>query len=335
MPSIGIIANPASGKDIRRLVSYATTIDNLEKVNIVKRIILAAQALGVDEILLMPDSFQIGHTVIDDLSHEDKLTANCKVLDLPLTASSSDTTAAAALMERLGVRCAVVLGGDGTCRAAAKGASTLPLLPVSTGTNNVYPLMLEGTVAGMSAAAVALMADPLGCCTRDKRVEVAVNGQYADMALIDAIVTDDIFIGSRAIWETDKIRHIVVTRCHPASIGFSSIAGCREIVRGSDAYGLFLALDNSGEAMLAPVAAGILSEIHILQSGRIPVGVPHVLTMTQDGMVALDGERELKVCRNDTLSFTITQNGPWRVQTSLALEQAAQQGLFRPKRFIK
>lgn len=34
MPPIGIIANPASGKDIRRLVSYATVIDNNEKVNI-------------------------------------------------------------------------------------------------------------------------------------------------------------------------------------------------------------------------------------------------------------------------------------------------------------
>ena len=50
MASIGIIANPASGKDIRRLVSYATTIDNQEKVNIVKRIVLAAQAMGVDTV---------------------------------------------------------------------------------------------------------------------------------------------------------------------------------------------------------------------------------------------------------------------------------------------
>ena len=39
MASIGVIANPASGKDIRRLVSYATTIDNNEKVNICKRIV--------------------------------------------------------------------------------------------------------------------------------------------------------------------------------------------------------------------------------------------------------------------------------------------------------
>lgn len=32
MSKIGIIANPASGKDIRRLVSHATTVDNYEKV---------------------------------------------------------------------------------------------------------------------------------------------------------------------------------------------------------------------------------------------------------------------------------------------------------------
>ena len=56
MPTIGIIANPASGKDIRRLVSYATTIDNREKVNIVKRITLAAQSMGIDRIQFMPDS---------------------------------------------------------------------------------------------------------------------------------------------------------------------------------------------------------------------------------------------------------------------------------------
>ena len=80
MSSIGIIANPASGKDIRRLVSYATTIDNQEKVNIVKRIVLAAQSVGVDQIYFMPDSFQFGWIVIDDLEIDGKLTASCEVL---------------------------------------------------------------------------------------------------------------------------------------------------------------------------------------------------------------------------------------------------------------
>jgi predicted polyphosphate/ATP-dependent NAD kinase len=30
---VGIIANPASGKDIRRLVAYGSVFDNNEKVN--------------------------------------------------------------------------------------------------------------------------------------------------------------------------------------------------------------------------------------------------------------------------------------------------------------
>ncbi len=47
--SIGLIANPASGKDIRRLVAHGTVFDNQEKVNIVRRIILACNAAGVHD----------------------------------------------------------------------------------------------------------------------------------------------------------------------------------------------------------------------------------------------------------------------------------------------
>ncbi|MDI9377286.1 MAG: ATP-NAD kinase, partial [Synergistota bacterium] len=34
MTLVGIIANPASGKDIRRLVAHGSVFDNIEKVNI-------------------------------------------------------------------------------------------------------------------------------------------------------------------------------------------------------------------------------------------------------------------------------------------------------------
>jgi len=40
MSKVGIIANPASGKDIRRLVAYASLVDNRERTNLVRRIIL-------------------------------------------------------------------------------------------------------------------------------------------------------------------------------------------------------------------------------------------------------------------------------------------------------
>lgn len=68
--TIGVIANPASGKDIRRLVSYATTIDNNEKVNICKRIVLAAQGLGVESVVFMPETFMIGWAVREGLESD-------------------------------------------------------------------------------------------------------------------------------------------------------------------------------------------------------------------------------------------------------------------------
>ena len=43
MGPIGIIANPASGKDIRRLVAHASVFDNQEKRNILRRAIHGAQ----------------------------------------------------------------------------------------------------------------------------------------------------------------------------------------------------------------------------------------------------------------------------------------------------
>ena len=45
---VGIIANPASGKDIRRLVAHATTIDNQGKVSIVRCALVGLGAAGVD-----------------------------------------------------------------------------------------------------------------------------------------------------------------------------------------------------------------------------------------------------------------------------------------------
>ena len=44
---VGIIANPASGKDIRRLVAHGSTFDNNEKINIVRRVLLGLDAAGV------------------------------------------------------------------------------------------------------------------------------------------------------------------------------------------------------------------------------------------------------------------------------------------------
>ncbi len=95
MNKIGIIANPASGKDIRRLVSHATTIDNNEKVNIVERIVLSAEAFGVKDILIMPDTFQIGYKVLDNLNTLGELSTNLQIMKMKVRGSIDDTVNAA------------------------------------------------------------------------------------------------------------------------------------------------------------------------------------------------------------------------------------------------
>ena len=44
----GIVANPASGKDVRRLVARASVFDNQEKQAIVRRVLTGMQATDPD-----------------------------------------------------------------------------------------------------------------------------------------------------------------------------------------------------------------------------------------------------------------------------------------------
>ena len=328
MASIGIIANPASGKDIRRLVSYATTIDNNEKVNICQRIVLAAQEFGVEECVFMPETFMIGPKVQDNLISDWKMKAKIRTLDFPIDASVRDTVTSAAMMEKMGTGCIVILGGDGTSRAAMKSIVNTPVISVSTGTNNVYPTLMEGTVVGMAAAAVARMPDPYAACVRDKRIEVYINGQFRDIALIDAVVSADFFSGARAIWNPERIRRIVVSRCHPATIGFSAIPGAYVIVRDTDPFGFAVTLGEGGERVLASIAAGVLTRVGIHDPRRLALGEPYTFVAEERCMIALDGEREIPVAPGDSVRMTVTGNGPWRVLPRKALEEAQRLGMY-------
>ena len=328
MASIGLIANPASGKDIRRLVSYATTIDNNEKVNICKRIVLAARGLGVRDVIFMPDTFTVGYSVQYQLEDDGVLDSNINVLDFLMDGSMKDTVDAAGIMEEMGVGCVVVLGGDGTSRAAAKKLRKTPLLSISTGTNNVYPAMMEGTVAGMAAAAVARLNDPYNVCIHDKRVEVYVNGEYRDMALIDAVISDDTYIGAKAIWDPARIKYIVVSRCHPATIGFSAVPGVYQTVEDTDDFGYAVELGKGGKKVLAPIAAGVLTPMEIASAKKLEFGEKYSYTAAEPAMIALDGEREVKLFAGDRADFVIERNGPWRVLPRKAISMAAQRGLF-------
>lgn len=63
MPCVGVIANPASGRDIRRLVAGASVFGNADKAGIVFRALAGLGAVGVDRALMMPASGGLSATV--------------------------------------------------------------------------------------------------------------------------------------------------------------------------------------------------------------------------------------------------------------------------------
>jgi len=329
MSSIGIIANPASGRDIRRLVSHATVIDNNEKINIVERIILGAQQCGVNKVYMMPDPYNMGYRVEDKLKTSGELRCSIEIIDIYENEGIEDTINSARIMEAKSVGCIITLGGDGTNRAVAKSIVKTPLIPISTGTNNVYPEMIEGTLAGIAAAVVASKKFNKDEFTqKDKRIEIYCLGKLVDIALIDAVISKDVFVGAKAIWQGESIEKIFVTRAHPASIGFSSVIGNKMIIRCEDDFGAVVNINEAYSCILAPMSAGIVVPIPIDEPKVLAFGNEYKYSTKCRGTIALDGEREIEFGPNEDYLFRITRNGPFRVQVKKALETAQKNGFF-------
>ena len=323
---IGIIANPASGKDIRRLIAHASVFDNNEKRSIVRRVVLGAIAAGADRFLYMPDPYRIVEEMFERLDAEASFTE----VETPRSGTALDTTRAAIGMAEAGCSVVVTLGGDGTNRAFAKGWLEAPLIPVSTGTNNVFPRMMEGTLAGAAAGLVASgrlsVAD---VSSQAKRIRVEVEGQADDVALVDAVLLDDRFVAARAVWMPRTLRTLVLARAEPAAVGLSAVGGLLHPVSAADDHALLVEAGEGGEPVLAPIAPGLYLPVPIRSVRELGLGEP--VTVTGAGVLALDGEREFTLRPGQEACLTVLRDGPRVVNVHVALELAARAGLFRQR----
>ncbi len=329
MTLAGIIANPAASKDIRRLVALGRVIPDWEKVNTVRRVMLGLQAVGVDAVVAMADSAHLCERARD----YSQLDLDLSLLPIPSRFSERDTTRAAAAMKDLGVGCLVTLGGDGTNRAVAKGCTSIPVVAISTGTNNVFPAMVEGTLAGMAAGLVALgKLDVEDVAIRSKMLEVYVDEQYRDVALVDVALSRERFVASRAIWDLETLYEVFLTRAEPFGIGLSAVGGQLSPTALSDDAGLRYVLGSpelrGNTRIVAPVAPGVVAEVDISSFQKLELGEP-VHLESRHCTVALDGEREFSVTPDERLSVLLRRNGPSVVDVGLALKTAAQQGALR------
>jgi len=326
---VGIIPNPMSGKDIRRLVACGTVSSNMHKTNIILRLLLGLEAAGVNGVEIMPDVYGIGLEAKERFFRANKSPMNVSFLDMQIKTNEEDSHRASRLLRDLGVGCIITLGGDGTNRLVAKGCGDVPLLPISAGTNNVFPLPVEATVAGMAAGLISRkLLDPEKVLSQRKRLDILKNNEVVDIALIDAVVMRARDIGTRAVWDVGQIKQIVQTCASLSDIGLSSIGGSLHHIHLCDGQGLSVELGEGGCSVLAPIAPGLIKEVSVRSARVIEIGET-VPVRSVPSILALDGERTFRVKPGDKISIRLNKSGPRVVEVHEVLKQATEKGLFR------
>ena len=324
MSLVGIIANPASGKDIRRLVAYGSVFDNQEKVRILRRVLIGLAAVGVERICYMQDYFGIVDRALSQIDIKIPIAA----LNFKLTGTQEDSIQAARAMAGEGANCIVTLGGDGTNRAVVKGNASVPILPISTGTNNVFPAMVEGTIAGLAAGLVAERLVPLSeAALSHTRLEVILNGKMADLALVDALIYDSVFIASRAVWDMDRVKTVFLNRAEPENIGISSIGAQIHPVGPADPMGLCLELGGNGGAVIAAVAPGMIREVFVSAQSVMQIGEEFKIRL-KPSVLALDGEREVEIHQGQEAAIRLGEAGPTVVDVTRTMKAAMKRNIF-------
>jgi predicted polyphosphate/ATP-dependent NAD kinase len=325
-PHVGIIANPASGRDIRRLVAYGTVFDNNEKMAIVRRVLLGLEAVGITQVAYMPErEFGILPRAIDGLTgRQQGSTLQAFPLSMPVLGTSADSKCAAEMLASIGVGCIITLGGDGTNRAVAKGCGSVPLVPISTGTNNVFPTFVEGTIAGMAAGLVARGRAGGDAVHRAPRLAVLIDGEEIESALVDVVLSSMPFVGSRAIWDLSTVSEVVLSRVAPATIGMSALGGALldGSSKGVERSGMHIRLGLGGSQFLVTLAPGLIDWVDVTEYKRLAMNEV-VRFLPGTGTVALDGEREIELSPKSVVEVRLCADGPFVVNVPAALEGAA------------
>jgi predicted polyphosphate/ATP-dependent NAD kinase len=321
--SVGLIANPVAGKDVRRLYAAASVSSTEQKIQTLRRVFSGLSAAGVERALYMPEPLRMVPR-----AHAGRFPEIALVPAAPARfGDARDTERAAAVMRAAGVSAIVCLGGDGTHRALAKGASDVPLLALSTGTNNAFPAQIEGTVAGLAAGALALgFVEPGLVAPRAKAIELELDSER-ELALIDVARLEPGFVASRALIEPEAIREVVLTRASAERIGLAALGGALATVTADDDFGLHLRLGPGGSAVRAALAPGRLVTLRVESQRRIGLG--ESVELPGPALLAVDGERERALREGERARLRVARRGPPVVDVSRCLERAREADFFR------
>ena len=336
-PRVGIIANPVSARDIRRIVAHAGNMQITDRANIVLRLLAGLKATGVEHVVIMPEEAGIRHHVKRGLTQsanrgETKF-PTIEYLDMEVTATTRDSTHAAKMMADAGVAAIIVLGGDGTHRAVVSGCGQVPIAGVSTGTNNAFPKTTEPTLVGM-AVGLAVTKDDLAPIAYQQNKVLEINlGDDTEIALVDVAIVAENYIGARALWRVDNFKELYVTFAETNVIGMSAIAALINPVDRLTPEGRQVIFDDAeepGATVLAPIGPGMIEKIGIKSSNVLLPDQPIRLSLER-GSIALDGEREMSFSARDAPTITLRSNAFRTINVDACLAAGGPSQLFQSK----
>lgn len=332
--TIGIVANPMSGRDIRRLVAQASVFPNAEKTNMALRLIAAAGAVGVARVLMSTDAMGVAGGVLRSRDRRRAGASRWPELQFveleTIAGSADDTRALVRIMRERGAIVIVLLGGDGTVRAASAASGDVALLPLSTGTNNAFPEMWEATVAGSAAGLLATGRVAAVEATYRAKVLRIEAGATRDMALVDVCVSTVAHVGSKALWQPETLRAVYCAFAEPHAIGLSSIAGLLRPSGRTDPDGVLVRLTvpaSAAHTVFAPIAPGVVAPIGVDEACALVPGKPHPVALDR-GTVAVDGEREIEFGPATPVTITLAHDGPRVLDVRAVLAAAAARRLL-------
>jgi predicted polyphosphate/ATP-dependent NAD kinase len=323
------VTNPASGRDIRRLVANGALVTTHDKVNMVKRMLAGLGSVGVSRALSMTDLGGISAALADLANGSaSKAWPTLDFVDQNLTQTAADTTTAVEAMVAAGVGAIVVIGGDGTNGVVADACGNIPIASISTGTNNAFPRSAEPTVVGIAAGLVAtgaLRAHEVAGRTKTLTVR---SGERRHRALVDVAITAHDSVASGAVWDSSTVCEVFVCFAEPHRIGLSSIGAHIRTVRRDDPFGLYLRLGRPATAAVrVPLGPGLMADVDVAEVEEFAIDTTMTVA-TPFGVVAVDGERVFRFGPHDAVTVTLSADGPRAIDVERAMELASARGLL-------
>ena len=337
-PVVGIIANPVSARDIRRIVAHAGNMQITERANIVLRLLAGLGAVGIEQVLIMPETAGIRQHVMRGLQRSANLGETrfpaIEYLNMPISSSSQDSINATHRMRDAGVSAIIVLGGDGTHRAVISACVDLPIAGVSTGTNNAFPKFQEPTTVGIAVGLAVTEPALSAIAFRDnKMLEVAISGRK-EIALVDVAIVAERYIGARALWRAQNFKELFVSFAETEVIGMSAVAGLLDPVDRDTAEGRCIKFDSSEQPdylLQAPIAPGVLETIGVKSWYSLVPDTAYSIS-EKEGSIAFDGERELSFSSHDQVKVTLRTGAFRTIDVSACMKFGARSRFLHDNR---